>query len=126
MISIVEENRAALANLCQQHRVQRLELFGSASREAQFGRQPAGRDPLAELDGGLDLGNFGWAKSVDSRQVLDMGAIEAFDPAELAQQLLGERRSILTGDAFLQCPLADAEHNGQKLGRAQVFRAMCK
>ena len=37
-----------------------------------------------------------------------------------------ERRSILTEHAFLKCPLANAEHNSQELGGAQVFRAMCE
>ena len=42
-----------------------------------------------------------------------MGAIEALEPAELAQELLGERRSILTGHAFLERPLANAEHTAR-------------
>ncbi len=32
MISLIEENREALGNLCRQFRVERLELFGSAAK----------------------------------------------------------------------------------------------
>ena len=49
MVTIIEKKRAALESLCEQHCVQRLELFGSALREAQFNIVESDLDFLVEF-----------------------------------------------------------------------------
>jgi uncharacterized protein len=49
MNSIVESKRAQVVDLCRQHRVRRLELFGSAARD-DFDEAHSDIDFLVELD----------------------------------------------------------------------------
>jgi len=49
MISIVEDNREALKDLCMKHRVRRLELFGSALTGKDFDTEKSDLDFLVEF-----------------------------------------------------------------------------
>ncbi|HUB26979.1 MAG TPA: hypothetical protein VL992_16250 [Tepidisphaeraceae bacterium] len=56
MISLVEQNRAAIEAACRRHGVRRLELFGSASDEATFDAARSDVDFLVSFAPGADLG----------------------------------------------------------------------
>src|SRR3972149_7704384 len=49
MISIVEDNREELKDLCVKHRVRRLELFGSAIDDENFDLEKSDIDFLVEF-----------------------------------------------------------------------------
>ena len=55
MISLIEEKRDALAELCRRYDVARLEVFGSAA-EGTFVPQRSDIDFLVEFNPGVDLG----------------------------------------------------------------------
>ena len=49
MIALIDENRAALGYLCEQYRVRRLELFGSALTDDRFDGDGSDLDFLVEF-----------------------------------------------------------------------------
>jgi predicted nucleotidyltransferase len=49
MISLIEDNREALKDLCAKYRVQRLELFGSALTGKNFDTEQSDLDFLVEF-----------------------------------------------------------------------------
>ena len=49
MIALIEKNRAALDRLCEQYRVRRLELFGSALTDDRFDDADSDMDFLVEF-----------------------------------------------------------------------------
>ena len=69
------------------------------ARAADAGRGVLGeqREPVAELDGGLDLGGFDFAQALDAGELLHGGRGDAFDAAELGQQVLAERDGAALG-----------------------------
>lgn len=50
MHALIEQHRGAIAELCRQHRVHRLEVFGSAAREVDFDPQRSDVDFLVQFD----------------------------------------------------------------------------
>jgi predicted nucleotidyltransferase len=50
-VSVVQQNREQIAKLCQQYRVARLELIGSAASEAEFDPEQSDIDLLVEFAG---------------------------------------------------------------------------
>jgi uncharacterized protein len=49
MLTLIEERREPLLQLCQRYRVERLELFGSAAAEDSFDPQTSDLDFLVEF-----------------------------------------------------------------------------
>ena len=49
MITLIEENQAALRHLCKHYRVRRLELFGSALTDDRFDDADSDMDFLVEF-----------------------------------------------------------------------------
>lgn len=49
MISLIEDNRESLINLCVKYRVRRLELFGSALTDQNFDAERSDLDFLVEF-----------------------------------------------------------------------------
>ena len=50
MHALIEEQRAVIAELCQRHRVRRLEVFGSGARGVDFDPRRSDVDFLVEFD----------------------------------------------------------------------------
>ncbi len=50
MHALIEQHRAAIAELCRRHRVRRLEVFGSGARGVDFDPQRSDVDFLVEFD----------------------------------------------------------------------------
>jgi predicted nucleotidyltransferase len=50
MHALIEKQQAAVADLCQRHRVRRLEVFGSGARGVDFDPQRSDVDFLVEFD----------------------------------------------------------------------------
>jgi predicted nucleotidyltransferase len=48
--ALIEEQRATIAELCQRHRVRRLEVFGSGARGVDFDPQRSDVDFLVEFE----------------------------------------------------------------------------
>ena len=49
MIALIDDNKAALERLCEQYRVRRLELFGSAVSDDRFDGDASDMDFLVEF-----------------------------------------------------------------------------
>ena len=54
MHALIEQHRAAIAQLCRHYHVRRLEVFGSAARGVDFDPQRSDVDLLVEFDGTAD------------------------------------------------------------------------
>ena len=50
MHRVIERQRAAIAELCRQHRVRRLDVFGSGAREVDFDPKRSDVDFVVEFD----------------------------------------------------------------------------
>jgi uncharacterized protein len=56
MHALIEQKRAEIARLCRQHRVRRLEVFGSAARGVDFHPESSDADFLVEFEPGSHPG----------------------------------------------------------------------
>jgi len=50
MLTIIEKNKRELVRLCQRYHVRRLDIFGSATRNAQFDEATSDLDFLVEFE----------------------------------------------------------------------------
>jgi len=84
MISIIEDNEAALSEICSRFGVERLELFGSACT-SEFDREHSDLDFLVEYPAGYDFGP--WLSRL-------------FELQAALSQLFGRRVDLLTTSAL--------------------------
>lgn len=55
MHKLIEDNQAAIAELCRRYHVRRLEVFGSAARAVDFDVSRSDADFLVEFSGSEDM-----------------------------------------------------------------------
>jgi predicted nucleotidyltransferase len=110
MISLIEEQKDAVAELCRRFRVQRLFLFGSATSE-RFCEASSDLDFLVEME---------------DRQPTGAYADRYLGLAEALEKLFGRRVDLVTAQAirnpFLRRQVEESrellyEHGGEKASR---------
>ena len=84
--------------------------------------QGVGPEALAELKGGLDLGDLGDAESRNLQKITDVGPLQSLQPPTVGKERSRERKGRLTRHTLLEGATAGAKENRPKLGIRQPFR----
>jgi uncharacterized protein len=102
MHAVVSNKRAAVAELCRQFHVRRLEVFGSAARATDFDAQRSDADFLIEFEPGCDPGMAGFMELKEALEravgrpvdLVDRAAVERSRNYLRRRQILGEAEPV--------------------------------
>lgn len=85
---LIDQKRADISRICQQHHVQRLEVFGSAARATDFDPATSDADFLVEFEPGAKRGLESYfAFKADLEALLQRG-VDLVEPATLRNPYL--------------------------------------
>jgi predicted nucleotidyltransferase len=102
MHAVVSNKRDAVAELCRQFHVRRLEVFGSAARGTDFDAQRSDADFLIEFEPGCDSGMAGFMELKEALEraigrpvdLVDRAAVERSRNYLRRRQILGEAEPL--------------------------------
>ncbi len=102
MHTVVSNKRDAVAELCRQFHVRRLEVFGSAARATDFDAQRSDADFLIEFEPGCDPGMAGFMELKEALErtvgrpvdLVDRAAVERSRNYLRRRQILGEAEPV--------------------------------
>jgi uncharacterized protein len=102
MHTVVSNKRDAVAELCRQFHVRRLEVFGSAARATDFDAQRSDADFLIEFEPGCDPGMAGFMALKEALErtvgrpvdLVDRAAVERSRNYLRRRQILGEAEPV--------------------------------
>ena len=116
----IARHRSAIASICQRYQIQRLEVFGSATREDDFSPEDSDADFLVEFAPGVrpDLHRFYGAKA-ELEQLLGR-AVDLVEPAAVRNPYVWasinrQRQSVYAASPPglpVGCPRGCAGHTG--------------
>ena len=102
MHAVVSNKRDAVAELCRQFHVRRLEVFGSAARGTDFDARRSDADFLIEFEPGRDPGMAGFMELKEALErtvgrpvdLVDRAAVERSRNYLRRRQILGEAEPV--------------------------------
>ncbi len=117
MIPLIEDNRAAIADLCRQHGVQRLAVFGSAANGTW---DPATSDidfliDLGTYDEGVTWRLLGFGVAIEDLlgHEVDLVTHRSLKTPRFRDQVLSTMEVMIDGADLVHRPVATGRHSGR-------------